>query len=560
MTPTSQSKKVVIVGGVAGGANAAARLRRLNEALNIVVFERSGFVSFANCGLPYHIGGEISDRERLLLHTPKSLRERFNLDVRINSEVVSINRTGKTISVRELPTGREYEESYDDLILAPGAAPFRPDIPGLGLPGIFSLRNVEDMDAIIANLTTRLPSRILIIGAGFIGLEMVEQLHLKLQPQGTKLTLVESNPQVLAALDPEMVTEIEDAIRRKGITLITGDPITAFHQKTSGVLGVTKAGKEIDADFVLFNIGVRPETTLAKNAGLSLGSRGGIKVNSQLRTSDPNIFAVGDCIETQSVVTKEFGIVPLAGPANRQGRVVADVISGRDAHYKGTYGTAIVRVFDLTAAVTGANEKVLRRLNTPYKAVYLHPNSHAGYYPGAHAIHLKLLFCPHSRKILGAQAVGRDGVDKRIDVLASALYSGLVVDDLIDLELSYAPPFGSAKDPINLAGMIAQNILDGLVETISAGDLGSDTDQRQFLDVRSPAEREKGFIPNSLHIPLPELRQRISEIPREQELIVYCHSGQRSYNACRILMQNGIRCRNLNGAYATWKSHVGQNG
>lgn len=555
MVQNTNIKKVVIVGGVAGGANAAARLKRLNESLEIVVFERSGYVSFANCGLPYHIGNEISDRTDLLLHTPASLRARFDLDVRVHSEVLSINKEKQTVSVKEVTTGREYTKSYDALILAPGAAPFRPAIEGLELPGIYSLRNIEDMDAITARFDTKIPRHILIVGGGFVGLEMLEQLHAKFGTMGTTFTLIERNQHILTPLDDEMVTEIEQTIRSKGVNLIVDDAITGFKSVGEKLTARTQRGMHIDTDFVLFNVGVRPETTLAVKAGLEIGARGGIKVDDQMRTSDPNIYAVGDCIETKNLITGEYGVTPLAGPANRQGRIVADVINGIDTHYKGTLGTAIVRVFDLTAAVTGANERTLRRLGIPYEAIYLHPNSHAGYYPGAHPIHLKLIFSPKTRRVLGAQAVGKDGVDKRIDIIASALFAELTVDDLTDLELCYAPPFGSAKDPINLAGMVAQNTLNGFVASITPQELDRVSNDTLLLDVRSGAERGKGYISGSLHIPLPELRARIHEIPRDKELIVYCHSGLRSYNACRILMQHGFRCKNLSGAYATWKLH-----
>ncbi len=556
MIGKAQTKKVVIVGGVAGGANAAARLRRLNEYLEIIVLERSGYVSFANCGLPYHIGSEISERESLLLHSPATLRARFNIDTRVRSEVISIDRKNKRVSVRELATAREYTETYDALILAPGAAPFRPAIEGLDLPEVFSLRNVEDMDKIIASFTTRSPKQILVVGGGFIGLEMVEQLHSKFASSGTTLTLVESNTHILAPLDFEMAAQVENHLKSNHITIITGDAITAFRKHAGGVRATTRSGKNIDADFVLFSIGVRPEVALAQNAGLELGPRGGLKVDSQLRTSDPNIYAVGDCIETNNPVTNEYGIIPLAGPANRQGRIVADVINGIDSHYNGTLGTAIVRVFELVVALTGPNERTLERLKIPFKTIHLHPNSHAGYYPGAHAIHLKLIYSPATRKILGAQAIGKEGVDKRIDVLATAIQAGLTVDDLVNLELCYAPPFGSAKDPVNVAGMAAQNVLSGFVDSVTPKDLESNFKESTILDVRSHDERTQGSIPGSLHIPLPELRERLSELSKDKLLIVYCHSGQRSYNACRILMQHGFQCKNLSGAYATWRQYV----
>lgn len=574
----SAIKKVVIVGGVAGGANAAARLRRLREDLEIVIFERSGYVSFANCGLPYHIGGEISAREKLLLHTPETLRSRFNLDVRILSEVVAVDRENKLLTVREYLTTpssaanlsakpsaeralkREYTESYDVLILAPGAAPFRPAIPGLELEGIFSLRNVEDMDSIISSIKHKTPRNILIVGGGFIGLEMLEQLHHRFSASGSQLSLIEMNPHILAPLDYELVSPIERHIEEKGVRLILGDAVKEFIQNGDSLIALTKAGLRIEADFVLFNIGVRAEATLAEQAGLKLGSRGGVLVDSQYRSSDPAIFAVGDCIETKNIITNEEGITPLAGPANRQGRKVADIIAAlpgisEAAKEKGVLGTAIVRVFELTAAITGPNERTLKRLNIPYRAVHLQPNSHAGYYPGAQAINLKLLYSPDTRKLLAAQAVGREGIDKRIDVMATALYAGLSIDDLIELELCYAPPFGSAKDPINLSGMIAQNIENKLVETIYPEELERElqTDST-LLDVRTVSEYSRGHIPGSLNIPLAELRQRLAEIPREKQVLVYCQSGQRAYTACRVLSQNSYRAKNLSGAYINWRN------
>ncbi len=548
----NQQKRVVIVGGVAGGANVAARLRRLDEFCQITIHERGSYVSFANCGLPYHIGQEIEQRNKLLLHTPESLKGRFAIDVRIHSEVISIDRDRKELTSRNLQTGEVLTEQYDLLVLSPGAAPIRPSIPGIDLPGIFSLRDMRDMDAIIARLEEKAPKSILVIGGGFIGLEMVEQLHERLSQGNTEIQLLEASAHILPPLDAEMAVQVEDELRRKQIKLSLGDPVIAFETSGTQLKAKTKNGQEYAADFILFNIGVRPETSLAVNAGLSIGSRGGIAVDSQLRTSDPSIFALGDCIETKNFITGELGIIPLAGPANRQGRIVADVICGRKSEYKATLGTAIVRVFELTAAATGANEKTLSRLNIPYQAIYLHPASHASYYPGAKPIHLKLLFAPDSGKILGAQAVGSDGVDKRIDVIATAIYAGLTVDQLTELELSYAPPFGSAKDPVNLAGMVAQNVKAGLVEVLLPIALERATPYTLILDVRDDDEREGGYIPDSVHIPLPELRSRLSELPKDKEIIVSCQTGLRSYNACRILSQSGFKCKNLTGAYKTW--------
>ena len=551
---TGSIKKVVIVGGVAGGANVAARLRRLNENVEIVMFERGGYVSFANCGLPYHIGGEIVDRHKLLVHTPESLRKRFNIDVRINSEVMSINRKEKFVSVKDRKSDREFREAFDVLVLSPGATPLRPAIKGIDLPGIFSLRDIHDMDAIIENLSSMRAKNILIVGGGFIGLEMIEQLKHRFASSDVRLSLVESNPHVLAPLDFEMVARVEEELLKNGVNLLLNDPVTSFETSGSGLAAFTKSGKKIEADFILFNIGVRPETSLAVEAGLEIGARGGIKVDSQLRTGDPSIFALGDCIETKHLVTGESGVIPLAGPANRQGRIVADVICGIDSHYKGSLGTAILRVFGLTAAVTGANEKTLNRLGIESQSVFLHPSSHASYYPGASSMSIKLIYSPKTRKIFGAQAVGADGVDKRVDVIATAIYAGLTIDDLTDLELCYAPPFSSAKDPVNLAGMIAQNVEENLVQILHPKDLAAETASSLLLDVRDQEERENGFIPGSKHIPLNELRGRLSEIPKDKPLVVYCQSGQRSYNACRILMQNGFRCKNLTGAYKTWRA------
>jgi NADPH-dependent 2,4-dienoyl-CoA reductase/sulfur reductase-like enzyme/rhodanese-related sulfurtransferase len=546
--------RVVIVGGVAGGANVAARLRRLNEKVEIVMFERGAYVSFANCGLPYHIGGEIIDRKKLLVHTPESLLKRFNINVRINSEVLSIDRQNKFVTVKDRLSNTEFKEYFDLLVLSPGAMPIRPAIKGIDLPGIFSLRDIQDMDAIIESLSSSVPKNILVVGGGFIGLEMIEQLHHRFTSANVKISLVESNPHVLSPLDSEMVSQIEEELVKKGINLYLNDPVTGFETLENGLAALTKSGKIIEADFILFNVGVRPETSLAVDAGLEIGARGGIKVDSQLKTSDPNIFALGDCIETKHLVTGEYGIIPLAGPANRQGRIVADVISGIDSHYKGTLGTAILRVFSSTAAVTGASEKTLKRLGIDARSIFLHPSSHASYYPGASTMSLKLIYCPHTRKILGAQAVGADGVDKRIDAIATAIYAELTIDDLTELELCYAPQFSSAKDPVNLAGMVAQNVEQNLVQIIHPKDLAAESESSLLLDVRDIKEREKGFIPSSKHIPLNELRGRLSELPLDKPLIVYCQSGQRSYNACRILIQNGFQCKNLTGAYRTWSA------
>jgi NADPH-dependent 2,4-dienoyl-CoA reductase/sulfur reductase-like enzyme/rhodanese-related sulfurtransferase len=554
------AKRILIVGGVAGGANAATRLRRLDEKAEIIVFERGPYVSFANCGLPYHVGGEIQERKKLLQHTPETLKARFAIDVRIQHSVEKIDRGAKEVEVRDISTGRIYRERYDNLILSPGAAPFKPPVPGLDLPGVFALRDIPDMDKIIAWITEHKCTKAAIAGGGFIGLEMMEQLHHK----GVMCVLFESNPQILTPLDAEMVRPIEAEMREKGISLHLSDPVQAI---TNGVVTdkgaslkiTTKSGKSHQADLVIWSIGVRPETKLAVDAGLELGTTGAVKVNEHLQTSDPAIYAVGDCIEVTHGVTKAPAFIPLAGPANRQGRIAADNICGIPSTYKATYGTAVVRVFSLTAACTGANEKLLVKAGIPYQALHLHPNSHASYYPGAHPLALKVIYNSETGALLGAQAVGKDGVDKRIDVLAVAIQAGLTVDDLVDLELCYAPPFGSAKDPVNLAGMMGDNVRNERVTVAQWSDVDRLSDSVQLVDVRDSAEVARGSIPNAIHIPLNDLRARLSELPTDKELLVFCQSGQRSYNACRILMQNGYVCRNLSGAYKTWSTTLSTN-
>lgn len=541
-------KKIIIIGGVAGGASTAARARRLSEEAEIIIFERGPDISFANCGLPYHIGGEIADRGKLLLHTPQSLAKRFALDVRVKTEVTAIDRERKIVKAKSLVDGRIYEESYDDLVISTGAKPIFPPLPGIDLDGIFTLRDLTDMDRIISWIDQHKAKSATVVGGGFIGIEMIEQLA----HRGLKLSLVEAAPQILPPIDEEMARIIETEIRNKGITVAINSAVAEFRKTTAGLEIRTAKNKSFTSDLVILAIGVRPDSTLAKEAGLKIGATGGIVVDELLRTEDPCIWAVGDVIETINPITVKPQVVPLGGPANRQGRIVADNIFGAANKYRGTIGTAIVRAFGLTAAVTGVNERILKREKILFEKVYLHPNSHASYYPGAKPITLKLLFSPENRKILGAQAVGEDGVDKRIDVIATAINGKMTVDDLVDLELCYAPPFGSAKDPINLAGMVSQNTLNGFVQNIDPLSVSSRPKEILLLDVRSVTEREKGCIPESIHIPLDELRERIKEIPKDREIVVYCHSGQRSYNAARILSQNGFTVKNLSGA---WKSY-----
>lgn len=549
-------KRVLIVGGVAGGMSAATRARRLSEGADIVVFERGPHVSFANCGLPYFLGGEITDRAKLLVQTPDRLKAAFNLDVRPRSEVLAIRRDRKEIDVRDLATGREYTEHYDALILSTGAAPVRPRVPGADRPGHFALRSLEDMDAIDAWVRDRRAGAAVVVGGGFIGLEVAEQLHRR----GLQVSVVERNPQVLKPFDPEMAAHLHLELVKHGLALYLNNGLSHFEapragEGAGGSAVVLADGTRLAAGVVVLGLGVRPESKLAVAAGLEIGATGGIKVDAHLRTSDPNIYAVGDAIEVTHAVTGTPALIPLGGPANRQGRTAADNIFGLASEYPGTLGTAIVRVFDLTAAVTGANEAQLRAAGLPFEAVHLHPNSHAGYYPGAKPLALKLLFAPDTGKLLGAQAVGADGVDKRIDVLATALRAGMTVDDVAELELCYAPPFGSAKDPVNLAGMAAQNVRAGLVQTLRWDEVaGLDRSRTLILDVRDAKERDAGAIPGSVHVPLAELRARLRELPRDMEIVAHCATGQRSYTACRILAQNGFRCRNLTGSFKTWKA------
>ncbi len=547
-------KRIIIIGGVAGGASAAARARRLSEEAEIIVVERGPYVSFANCGLPYVVGGEIAEENTLLIQTPDSLRDRFNLDVRVLTEAVCIDRQAQHIELHELTSDACYREAYDALVLATGAAPLKPPIPGIAHPGHFTVRTMLDVESMIAWIEDRPVRRAVVVGGGSIGLEMVEQL----QRRGLAVALAEALPQVMAPLDPEMATWLHEELRAYGVTLHLGDGVAAFEVPQAGEAAavsvvVLKSGTRLPADIVILGLGVRPEVDLARKAGLEIGEEGGIRVNEQLQTSDPHIWAVGDAVEVRHAVTGAWSLIPLAGPASRQGRTAADNIFGRPSRDKGTWATAILRLFDLTAACTGASEKTLRHAGIPFEVIHLHPDSHAGSSPGASPIALKLLFAPDTGKLLGAQAVGGEGVDKRIDVLATALQAGMSVHDLAALELAYAPPLGAAKDPVNLAGMIAQNILAGDINVMQWHEIADlAPHKRVILDVRDNAERQQGSIPGSVHIPLPQLRSRLSELPRDGEIIPYCRSGQRSYDACRILSQHGFRVRHLTGSYRTW--------
>ncbi len=549
-------KRVLIVGGVAGGATAAAHARRICEKSEIVIFERGPYVSFANCGLPYYIGGEIAEKGDLLVQTPEGLRSRFNLDVRVMSQVLEIDSGRKRISVLDRASGNKYWEAYDDLILSIGSKPLLPPIPGIDLPGHFTVRGIPDVEAINEWISKHNVRNAVVVGGGFIGLEMVVQLC----NRNFNVVVLEALNQVMAPFDPEMAAWLHQELIAQGVDIFLENPVSRFdkpknkEQACASIIEL-KNGISLPADLVILGLGVRPETTLAKTGGIKIGEKGGIKVDAHLRTNKPNIWAIGDAIEVKDCVTKESTLMPLAGPANRQGRIVAENVFGDSIKYPGTWGTSILRLFDLTAGCTGANEKNLRRLKIPHDSVYLHPASHATYYPDAHRIAMKVLFDPTTGKLLGAQAVGRDGVDKRIDVFATALKAGMTVHEIEDIELAYAPPFGSAKDPVNLAGMVAQHVVHKDVQNLKWDEVSRlDFEKTILLDVRDENERKEGYIPNSLHIPLPELRERYSELPIEKEIIVYCQTGQRSYFADRFLAQKGYKVKNLSGSYLTWKT------
>lgn len=542
--------KLLIVGGVAGGASAAARARRLSEDAEIILFERGPDVSFANCGLPYYIGGEINEREKLLVAKPQLLRTRLRLDVRTLSSVEAIDRAANTVHVRDLASGREYDETYDKLILATGAAPFRPTIPGMDLRGVFTLRNLEDTDRIKQHIDAGVRQAIL-LGGGFISLELAENFVRR----GVAVTVIEKNGQMLAPFDPEMTTPIAQALANEGVDLLLGCSAEAVEQTPEGLVVCLNSGRRIPAQLVIFGVGVRPENKLAIDAGLKVGARGGIQVNEYLRTSDPNIYAVGDAIEVEDFVLGMPTQVPLAGPANREGRIAADNVFGRSMKYRGTQGTAILGFFDHTAAITGASEKSLRRAGRPFRKIYIHPTHHAGYYPGAEAMTLKLLFDPTTGRVLGAQAAGGAGVDKRIDVLATAIQAGMTVFDLEEMELAYAPQFGSAKDPINMAGFVAGGLLRGDHPQTDWETLEAATDRPFVLDVRTPAEYAAGHVPGAVNIPIDELRIRLSELPQGTPIVTYCQVGQRGYLATRILMQAGFTVSNLSGGYKTYLLH-----
>ncbi|EKO5177887.1 FAD-dependent oxidoreductase [Vibrio cholerae] len=561
--------KIVIIGGVAGGASAAARARRLSEDAEIIMFERGPYVSFANCGLPYHIGGDIKERSNLLLQTPESFLARFNVDVRTMNEVLRINRAVKTITVRNLLDQSEYDENYDFLLLSPGAGPVIPPIPGIQNPLTHSLRNIPDMDKIIQTLQMNKPEHATVVGGGFIGLEMMEAFH----HLGIKVTLIEMADQVMTPVDREMAGFAHAEIRAKGIDLRLGAALKSVEYRPAATLPSAESGESLEhkhvegeldlvlsngdtltTDILIMAIGVRPETKLAAEAGLQLGELGGIWVNEQMQTSDPAIYAVGDAVEEKDFVTGKQTLVPLAGPANRQGRMAADNMLGRNESYQGTQGTAICKIFDLAVASTGKNEKQLKREGIAYEKVYVHTASHASYYPGAEVVSFKMLFDPQTGKIFGAQAVGKDGIDKRIDVMAVAQRAGMTVEQLQHLELTYAPPFGSAKDVINQAAFVATNLMKGDAKAIHFDEIDNLTDEQVLLDVRNPMELQNmGYLPGAINIPVDQLRQRMNELPKDKEIVIYCQVGLRGNVAYCQLVNNGFKARNLIGGYRTYK-------
>jgi len=543
--------KIVVIGGVAGGATAAARLRRLNEHAEIVMFERGEHISFANCGLPYYIGGMIADREALLLQTPDSFRRRFNVDVRVQSEVLSINRETKTVEVKNTLTGEVHAESYDKLILAPGGAPIKPPIEGINSERVFTLRNVTDTDIIKKYIIKNKPKSAAIVGGGFIGIEMAENLR----EAGLDAAIIELSDQVIAPLDIDIVCDVHRYLRQQGVSLYLNNGLQKITEQNNG-LSIILQNATLEADMVILAIGVKPESQLAKDAGLNINARGGIVTDKHMCTSDPNIYAVGDAVEVTDFVTGQAAMIPLAGPANKQARIAADNICGIPSEYAGTQGSAIIKIFDMTVASTGINEKTAGQLALNYDKVFIWQQGHAGYYPGSRPMSMKIIFEKDNGKILGAQIAGFDGVDKRCDVLAVAIRAGMTAYDLTRLELCYAPPYSSAKDSVNMAGYVIENVLTGKVKNFHWHEV--DTLPRDgsvtLLDVRNPHETAQGYIDGFANIPLDSLRERLQELDTAKPVYVTCHSGLRSYNAARILMQNGFDVFNLSGGYRLYNA------
>lgn len=544
------SKKIIIVGGVAGGASTAARLRRLDENANIIMFEKGEYISFANCGLPYYIGEIINEREKLIVQSVEAMSSKFNLDIRNLSEVIKIDKEDKKVTVKNHKTGETYEETYDTLVLSPGANPLTPPIEGIKeCDNLFTLRNIPDTDKVKEYVDSKNPKHAVVIGGGFIGLEMAENLH----ERGIELTLVEASDQVMAPLDIEMVSIVHEHLIDKGVELILKDGVKSF--KDNGKKVILSSGKEINTDMIILSIGVKPETTIAKEAGIKLNERGAIVVDEYMKTSDENIYALGDAVEIIDFVNKKPTMIPLAWPANRQGRIVANNICGRKEKYKGTLGSSVAKVFDYTVATTGNNEKTLKRLGVDYEVVHIHPGSHAGYYPGSFPIAMKMTFDKKTGKIFGVQGVGLDGVEKRIDIIATAIKAELTVFDLQDVEPCYAPPYNSAKDPVNMLGYYASNIIEDMVDTIQWHEVDDIVkNEGVIIDVREEFELVTGGIKGTIHIPLGQLRDRLNEIPKDKKLYVTCQVGLRGYVACRLLNQYGFKCTNIDGGVKTYQS------
>lgn len=542
--------KIVIVGGVAGGATAAARLRRLNEQNEIIILERGGYVSWANCGLPYYIGDVIESRDELTLQTPQSFFSRFKVDVRVNSEVVKVDAQNKTVTVKRLKEGDEYTESFDKLILSPGAKAVEPPLYGIQNPKIFKLRTVEDADKIKAFIDKQNPQNAVVIGGGFIGLEMAENLIVK----GLNVALLQLENQVMPPLDLDMSGSVHNHLRQKGLNLLLESNVKGFEDMPAGVK-IDYNETSITADFIILAIGVVPETHLAKDAGLKLGIKNSIAVNEYMQTSNSDIYAVGDAVEVTNFVTQTQTLIPLAGPANKQARIAADNICGIKSKFNGTQGSSIIKLFDLTVATTGINEKTAVAMGLSYDKAVIMAGSHAGYYPNAQTMTIKTLFEPTSGRILGAQIVGQSGVDKRIDVFATAIRAGMTAQDLEQLELAYAPPYSSAKDPVNMMGFVIENLLSGIVKQYHWHEIAKFDENAFVLDVRTKSEFERGHINNAVNIPLDSLRENLNAVDKNKKIYVNCQSGLRSYVACRILAQNGFDCYNLSGGYAFYSQN-----
>lgn len=539
--------KVLIVGGVAGGASAAARIRRLNEKAEIIIFERSGYISYANCGLPYYVGGVIEEEESLTLQTPESFWDRFHIDVRVHQEVTDIDAAGKTVTVRMSDAGKVYKESYDKLLLSPGAKPIRPQMAGADSERIFTLRTVEDTLHIHKFVEEKKPKSVVVAGGGFIGLEMAENLA----ELGMNVTIVQRPKHLLSPLDDDMACIVHSLFRRKGISLKLGHLVTGFEEENGTIKTFLESGETFKSDMVLLAIGVMPDTSLAGKAGLELGIKGSIVVNERMETSVPDIYAVGDAVEVRHFVTGKKALISLAGPANKQGRIVADNICGGDSRFSGSQGSSVIKLFQMTAATTGINERDAKSAGIDYECIVLHPASHASYYPGGKTMTMKVLFEKGSARLLGAQIVGFDGVDKRIDVLATAIRAGMKAAELTELDLAYAPPYSSAKDPVNMAGFMIENIVEGKVKQFHYDEVEAlqKDENVTLLDARTPFEYKRGHAEGFINLPVDDLRERLEGLPKDKPVYVMCQSGLRSYIACRILEQNGFDCYNFSGGY-----------